>query len=239
MEDVETLPGFCHVLHLGCPDLVMNLSKGLAIGGSDNVGNDFRVSSHVTLNRGIHVHLIKQDEVFAAFAIGLHGFVLIDGFCQADSEERRERQDSPVVALCSRRNARARVTSTSSKPWIMGLYWTDRYASASRRRIFGYGTTWEAACWCFMVFLLPSDGRDKTFRLWFPPRRAIIGDRPFPEGVSCMDRTPDLSRVDRRQCFLVVLWETRSFGPRTWKGDVSPSERYKAVRSARSLGSSR
>jgi hypothetical protein len=26
----EALPGFCHVLHLGCSDLVMNLAKGFA-----------------------------------------------------------------------------------------------------------------------------------------------------------------------------------------------------------------
>src|ERR1700693_5265479 len=91
----EPSPCFCHVLHLGCRDLVMNLANGLAVGGSDDVGHDLRISSHVTLNRGIHIHLIKHDEVFPAFAIGLHGFVLIDGFCQAGSEERRERQGLP------------------------------------------------------------------------------------------------------------------------------------------------
>src|SRR6266700_3724038 len=83
---------FCHVLHLGCPDLVMNLAHGLAIGGSDNGGNDLFLTSHLMLNRGIHVYLLKQDEVLAAFATGLHRFVLIDGFCQAGNEERRERQ---------------------------------------------------------------------------------------------------------------------------------------------------
>src|SRR5438105_6700529 len=92
MDGFEPLPGFCHVLHLGCPDLVMNLTKGLAIGCSDDVGQSLFLASHVTLNRGIYVHLIKQDEALAAFAIGLHGFVLIDGLCQAGDEERRERQ---------------------------------------------------------------------------------------------------------------------------------------------------
>ncbi len=40
----------------------------------------------------------------------------------------------------------------------MGLCWTERYAIASRRRIFGYEITWKAACCWFIVFLLPSDG---------------------------------------------------------------------------------
>src|SRR2546428_2614010 len=81
---------FCHVLHLGCPDLVMNLAHGLAIGCSDNGGKDLFLTSHLMLNRGIHVHLIKQDETLAAFAIGLHCFMFVNGFCQAGNEERRE-----------------------------------------------------------------------------------------------------------------------------------------------------
>src|SRR4051812_41376439 len=32
-------------------------------------------------------------------ASGLHGFVLIDGFCQASREERRERQGLPSIRL--------------------------------------------------------------------------------------------------------------------------------------------
>src|SRR5712692_84927 len=90
---------FCHILHLGCPDLVMNLAQGLAIGCSDNGRQDLFLASHVMLNREIHVHLIKQDEALAAFAIGLHGFVLSDGLCQAGSEERRERQGLPSLRL--------------------------------------------------------------------------------------------------------------------------------------------
>ena len=31
LKRFETLPGFWHVLHLGCPDLVMNLAHGLSI----------------------------------------------------------------------------------------------------------------------------------------------------------------------------------------------------------------
>ena len=53
MNGFETHHGFCHVLHLGCPDLVMNLSEGLAIGCSDDIGHDLFLASHVTLNRGI------------------------------------------------------------------------------------------------------------------------------------------------------------------------------------------
>src|SRR6266496_4042123 len=81
---------FCRILHLGCPDLVMDLAHGLAIGCSDNGGNDLFLTSHLMLNRGIHVHLLKQDEVLAALATGLHGFVLIHCFCQTGNEERRE-----------------------------------------------------------------------------------------------------------------------------------------------------
>src|SRR5213080_238047 len=86
---------FCHVLHLGCPDLVMNLEHGLAIGCSDNVGNGLLLASHVMLNRKIDVYLIKQDDALAAKASGLHRFVLIDGLCQTGSEERRERKGLP------------------------------------------------------------------------------------------------------------------------------------------------
>jgi hypothetical protein len=81
---------FCHALHLGCPDLLMNLAHGLAIGCSDNGGNGLLLASHIMLNREMHVYILKQDEVLAAFATGLHGFVLIHGFCQAGREERRE-----------------------------------------------------------------------------------------------------------------------------------------------------
>jgi len=57
------------------------------------------VSSHVTLNLGHHIHLIKQDEMRAVLATCLHGFVLIDGFSQAGNKERRERQGLPGVRL--------------------------------------------------------------------------------------------------------------------------------------------
>ena len=46
-------------------------------------------------------------------------------------------RDSPVFALCSRMNARALVTSTSIKPWIMGMCWSERSMIASKRRNFG------------------------------------------------------------------------------------------------------
>src|SRR6266516_3548850 len=66
-------------------------------------------------------------------------------------------RDSPVFAFCSRRNVRALFTSTSSKTWIMGLWWVERYAAAIHRRYFGYETILESACCCFMRFLPPSD----------------------------------------------------------------------------------
>jgi hypothetical protein len=73
----------------------MNLVESLAIGCSDDVGNVLRMSSHVTLNWGIHVHIIKKDEMLPALAQCLHGFVLIDGFSQARRDERCERQGLP------------------------------------------------------------------------------------------------------------------------------------------------
>jgi hypothetical protein len=48
---------------------------------------------YVMLNLGVHVHLLKEDELIPACAIDLHGFVLLDGVCQAGNEERRERQE--------------------------------------------------------------------------------------------------------------------------------------------------
>ena len=65
-QGLNTHQVFCHVLHLGGPDLVMNLAHGLAIGCSDNGGHGERVSSLATLNIGQHVHLLKEDEVLAA-----------------------------------------------------------------------------------------------------------------------------------------------------------------------------
>jgi hypothetical protein len=49
--------------------------------------------------------------------------------------------DSPVLAFMSRRYARAFVTSTSSKPCIIGLWWVERIASSMKRLAFGYGIT--------------------------------------------------------------------------------------------------
>ena len=53
------------------------------------------LTSHVTLNRGIHVHILKQNEALATFAIGLHSFVLLDGFCHAGNDESCGRQGLP------------------------------------------------------------------------------------------------------------------------------------------------
>ena len=77
----------------------MNLAYGLAVGSSNDGGHDVFLASHVMLNREIHVHLLKHDEALAAKASGLHGFVLIDGFCQASCEERRERQGLLSIRL--------------------------------------------------------------------------------------------------------------------------------------------
>src|SRR6266581_6296532 len=166
----------------------MNLSKGLAIGGSDNVVNDFRVSSHVTLNRGIHVHLIKQDEVFAAFAIGLHGFVLIDGFCQADSEERRERQGLPrgrfvLSQECARPGHidfeqamdHGLVLDGPIRKRLQAPHLRIRDHLVSSVLLFHYRS--------------PSRRWDKTFVQ--DPHLVVpisIGDRPFISSVSCMAR---------------------------------------------------
>jgi hypothetical protein len=93
--ETHTLRGLCHVLSLGCPDFVMHLSKGLAIGCSDGVRNGWLLAIHVTLNLGVHVHILKEDKLIPTFAIRLHGFALIDRFCQAGNDERRERQGLP------------------------------------------------------------------------------------------------------------------------------------------------
>ncbi len=47
---------------------------------------------------------------------------------------------SLVFALWSRRNVRALVTSTSIKPCILGVRWTERRAAAIKRLLFGYET---------------------------------------------------------------------------------------------------
>src|SRR2546423_3629201 len=92
VKGMRGYPGLLYFLHLGCSDLVMNLSEGLLVRGSNDVGNVLRVSSYITLNLRRHVHLIKQDEVLAAFATRLQGLILINGLCQTDRYERRERQ---------------------------------------------------------------------------------------------------------------------------------------------------
>src|SRR5215472_2458699 len=62
VDSFETLPGLCHVLRLGYSNLMMNFAGGLAIGCSDDIGNELLLARHVTLNRGIHVYIIKQDQ---------------------------------------------------------------------------------------------------------------------------------------------------------------------------------
>ncbi len=79
---LESLPGLLRCLHLGLPDLVKDLAKGLLIGGSDDVDNRLLLPRHVTLDRCCHIHLIKHREVLAAFVAGLHGLVFINCFCQ-------------------------------------------------------------------------------------------------------------------------------------------------------------
>jgi hypothetical protein len=58
-EVPEALPGFLHCFYLGSPDLMMNLSEGFLVGGSDNVDDGLFLASQVTLNQGRHVYLIK------------------------------------------------------------------------------------------------------------------------------------------------------------------------------------
>src|SRR5713101_1735214 len=92
---LEALPGLLYCIHLGCPDLVMDLAKSLLIRGSDDVDNGLLLLCHLTLNHCSHVHIIKHEEVFAAFAVRLQGLVLIDRFCQTGDNESRERQGLP------------------------------------------------------------------------------------------------------------------------------------------------
>src|SRR6266849_3476893 len=88
----EALPSFFHLLHLSCPDLVMNLAEGLLIRGSDDVDNGLLLPCHFALNRDRYVHLIKQDEMLPAFATRMQRFVLIDCFSHTNNDEHRERQ---------------------------------------------------------------------------------------------------------------------------------------------------
>ena len=94
---LEALPGLLHCVHLGRPDLLMDLAQGLRIRRSDDVDNGLLLPCHLTLNQRRHVHVIKHDQVLAAFAIRLHGLILIDCLCQAGDNERRERQRLPSV----------------------------------------------------------------------------------------------------------------------------------------------
>jgi len=77
----------------------MDLAEGLAIGGSEDVDHGLLLAMHFMLNLCVHIHILKEDELIPAFAIGLHGFVLIDGFGQAGNEECRERQGLPSCCL--------------------------------------------------------------------------------------------------------------------------------------------
>src|SRR5713101_4165221 len=63
-------------------------------------------------------------------------------------------KDSPVFALCSCKNLRALVTSTSIKPCIMDLRWAERSVSANARRSLGYGITLYTSC-CLFIFAQP------------------------------------------------------------------------------------
>src|SRR5260370_6120852 len=56
LDGFETLPGLCHVLHLGGPDLLMNLAQGLTIGCSDDGGANLFLAHPATLHRVITSH---------------------------------------------------------------------------------------------------------------------------------------------------------------------------------------
>jgi len=137
----ETLQDFCHWFPLGCPDLVMNLAEGLAIGCSDGILNGWHLASHIALNRGRHIHIIKQDEVLAAFATCLHGFVLTHCLSQAGNDERRERQGLPsfrfLVPQERARPGHIDFDQAMNHGLVLGGTIRDRHPP----RIFGYGIT--------------------------------------------------------------------------------------------------
>src|SRR6266566_6245202 len=89
---LETFPGLLHCIHLSRPNFLMNLSEGLLIRRSDNIDNGLLLASHVTLNQGRHVHLIKQDKVLPAFVTGMQRFVLVHCLCQTGDNECCERE---------------------------------------------------------------------------------------------------------------------------------------------------
>jgi hypothetical protein len=99
----------------------MDLRERLVVGGSDDAGQDLWLARDLPLDPGQHVHILEQDEVPVALAKGVHVLVLVDGSSQAGEMNAVNEGDSPVLAFTSRRYARALVTSTSSKPCIIGL----------------------------------------------------------------------------------------------------------------------
>src|SRR5579875_3846471 len=89
---LESPPGLLHGIHLGRPDFMMNLVKGLPVCRPDDIDNGLLLPAHLTLNRGCHVHVIKHGQALTPLAARLHRFVLIDCFCHAGNDECRERQ---------------------------------------------------------------------------------------------------------------------------------------------------
>ena len=119
----------------------MDLPVCLVVGAPDDMPRQGTLFSNLLFDHQPNVHVVKQDELFAAFQVGLHRLVLIHGARQAVGQEAGEGQVSPVRALCSAMNCRATVTSTSSRPYMqcVGL---DRSSMFSHtRRPGGRSTT--------------------------------------------------------------------------------------------------
>src|SRR6266545_3569767 len=73
----------------------MDLAERLAVGSSDDAGEDLWLARDLPLDPGQHVHVAVQDEVVAALPEGMHVSVLVDGSSQAGDDERGERGGLP------------------------------------------------------------------------------------------------------------------------------------------------
>ena len=78
------------MLALECTDFFVNLSNAFLVHRPDDVRPDRLPAVHLDLEQHVHVHLIKNDELVAPVAVGVHLPVGFDGFPQAGEEEGGE-----------------------------------------------------------------------------------------------------------------------------------------------------
>ena len=79
-------------LALEVANLAMDLQERLVVGAADDVRNRGGRPAQLALHRQKNIHVVEDDQVFTAFQVCLHRFVLIHSARQAKGQVAGKRQ---------------------------------------------------------------------------------------------------------------------------------------------------